>query len=88
MSDYNNMADRIMIKSDDSVVLRELKQRTKFKLVYEVDENRVTIPDSIIKEIKEVADTVTLRRTLVFSTSGLIAMPCIQLSEVARLNPI
>jgi len=72
------MADRIMIKYDDSVVLRELKQRMKFKLVYEVDENHVMILDSIIKEIKEVANIVTLRRTLVFSTSGLVAMQCIQ----------
>jgi hypothetical protein len=52
MSDYNYMGDRIMIKTDDNAVLRESKKWTKFKLVYEVNENRVTIPHSIIKEIK------------------------------------
>ena len=68
MSGNKNMADRILIKSDDSAVLREFKQRTQFKLVYEVDEALVRISDSTIKEIKEFTDTIILRRRLVFST--------------------
>lgn len=64
------MADRLLIKSDDSAVLRELKQQTKFKLVYEVGGDNVRIPDSAIKEIKEVADAVSLSRGSVFQSPG------------------
>lgn len=69
-SGYHNMADRLLIKSDDSAVLRELKQQTKFKLVYEVGGDNVRIPDSAIKEIKEVADAVSLSRGSVFQSPG------------------
>jgi len=69
-SGYHNIADRLLIKSDDSAVLRELKQQTKFKLVYEVGGDNVRIPDSAIKEIKEVADAVSLSRGSVFQSPG------------------
>jgi len=69
-SGYHNIADRLMIKSDDSAVLRELKQQTKFKLVYEVEGDNIRILNSTIKEIKEVADAVTLSRGSVFQSPG------------------
>jgi len=43
-------------------VMDVVKQQTKFKLVYEVEGDNIRIPNSTIKEIKEVADAVTLSR--------------------------
>eukprot|EP01018_Ginkgo_biloba_P028322 Gb_10598 [translate_table: standard] len=65
-SGYDNMTERVQIQSDDSAVLLEFKQRTGFKLVYNIDAVNVTVPDSTIKEIKEFADTVSLSRGLIF----------------------
>lgn len=70
MSGYNNMTNRIMIQSDDSAVLMEFKQRTKFKLVYVVDETIISIPDSTIREIKTFSDAVVLNRNIVFPASS------------------
>lgn len=68
-SGYDNKTDGIMIQSDDSAVLLQFKRKTKFKLIYKVDENNVTISDSSIKEIKTLADTVTLSRGVIYPSS-------------------
>lgn len=69
MSSYNNMTDRIMIQSDESAVLMEFKQLTKFKLVYFADETAISIPDSTIEEIKTFSHAVVLKRNVIFPAS-------------------
>lgn len=67
---YDNMTERVLIQSDDSAVLRKLRQNTTgYKLVYQIADPNVTVPDTTIKEIKEFADTVTLSRSVVLSAS-------------------
>lgn len=58
-----------MIQSDESAVLTEFKQLTKFKLVYVVDETAISIPDSTIEEIKTFSHAVALRRNVIFPAS-------------------
>ncbi|XP_057831884.2 glycerophosphodiester phosphodiesterase GDPDL6 isoform X1 [Cryptomeria japonica] len=70
ISGYDNKTDRIMIQSDDSAVLLQFKQKTKFKLIYKVDESNVIISDSSIKEIKTLADSVTIFRGVIFPSAS------------------
>ncbi|KAH9306372.1 hypothetical protein KI387_010776, partial [Taxus chinensis] len=66
MSGYDKIADRIRIQSDDSAVLLQFKQRTKFKLIYKVDENNMPISNAAIGEIKTLSETVSLSRGVIF----------------------
>lgn len=67
---YDKMTERVLIQSDDSAVLRKLRQNTTgYKLVYHIANPNVTVPDSSIKEIKEFADTVTLSRNTILTFS-------------------
>lgn len=72
---YDNMTERVLIQSDDSAVLRKLRQNTTgYKLVYQIVDSNVTVPDSTIKEIKEFADTVTLSRNAILPSSESFLM--------------
>lgn len=67
---YDKMTERVLIQSDDSAVLRKLRQNTTgYKLVYHIANPNVTVPDSSIKEIKEFADTVTLSRNTILTSA-------------------
>uniref|UniRef100_A0A0C9SB61 glycerophosphodiester phosphodiesterase n=1 Tax=Wollemia nobilis TaxID=56998 RepID=A0A0C9SB61_9CONI len=70
---YGNMTGKVMIQADDSAVLRKFRQ-TGYKLVYQILETTASLPDSTIKEIKGVADTVTLGRAVIFPTSDFFLM--------------
>uniref|UniRef100_A0A0D6QW44 glycerophosphodiester phosphodiesterase n=1 Tax=Araucaria cunninghamii TaxID=56994 RepID=A0A0D6QW44_ARACU len=66
MAGYDNMSDRLSIRSDDSAVLLQFKQIPTSNLVFTVDESSATVPDSTIQEIKGFANAVAVPRTLIY----------------------
>lgn len=62
----NQTALEVMILSTNSSVLVEFRQKTKFKLVYKIDESIRDAVASSIVEIKEFADAVAIDRQSVY----------------------
>ncbi|KAH9320905.1 hypothetical protein KI387_015544, partial [Taxus chinensis] len=83
---YGNMTDRVMIQSEDSAVLRKFRQKAAYKLVYQIDESDVSVPNATIKEIKGFADAVTLSRSVVFPTSDFFLMSTINIVNQMHLD--
>ncbi|WOK92005.1 hypothetical protein Cni_G00696 [Canna indica] len=64
---YNNQtALEVMILSTNSSVLVEFKQKTKYKLVYKIDESIRDAIASSITDIKEFADAVAIAKQSVY----------------------
>ncbi|RRT51621.1 hypothetical protein B296_00007110 [Ensete ventricosum] len=87
---YNNQtALEVMILSTNSSVLVEFRQKTKFKLVYKIDESIRDAVASSIVEIKEFADAVAIDRQSVypvtqqFTTSQTDIVPKLQNAGLA-----
>ncbi|CAN4103962.1 unnamed protein product [Withania somnifera] len=67
---YNNQtAKKVMIQSSDSSVLEEFK-KSKYELVYVVDNDIGDIGNSTLLEIKTFAKSVTITKESVFSSEG------------------
>ncbi|XP_050216847.1 glycerophosphodiester phosphodiesterase GDPDL3 [Mercurialis annua] len=62
----NQTAIDVMIQSSSSAVLMKLKDKTKYKLVYKVDENIRDALDATIQEIKKFANSVVVSKDSVF----------------------
>ncbi|XP_058081531.1 glycerophosphodiester phosphodiesterase GDPDL4-like isoform X2 [Magnolia sinica] len=62
----NQTAPDVMIRSTDSSVLENIKQQSKYKCVYKVDESIQDALNSSIEEIKRFADHVSIDRDSVF----------------------
>ncbi|RWW27580.1 hypothetical protein GW17_00007985 [Ensete ventricosum] len=86
---YNQTALEVMILSTNSSVLVEFRQKTKFKLVYKIDESIRDAVASSIVEIKEFADAVAIHRQSVypvtqqFTTSQTDIVPKLQNAGLA-----
>ncbi|KAH0706610.1 hypothetical protein KY289_011686 [Solanum tuberosum] len=65
---YNNQtAKKVMIQSKDSSVLKEF-EKSRYELVYMIDDNIRDIESSTISEIKSFASSVILTKNSVFRT--------------------
>ncbi|KAF5199105.1 Glycerophosphodiester phosphodiesterase [Thalictrum thalictroides] len=66
-SGYNNQtAQEVIIQSTNKAVLTRLKEQSKHKRMYMVDENIRSVDDSSIKDIKSFADYVAISKDSVF----------------------
>lgn len=63
---YDQTPQKVMIQSTDSSVLVEFKEKSKYQLVYEVDETIRDAVDSAIEDIKKFADHVVVAKRSVF----------------------
>ncbi|XP_054819092.1 glycerophosphodiester phosphodiesterase GDPDL3-like [Prosopis cineraria] len=59
-------AHKVMIQSASSSVLKKFKEKTKYELVYKIDEDVGDAVDSAVEDIKNVADSVVVKKTSVF----------------------
>ncbi|KAK4275377.1 hypothetical protein QN277_018469 [Acacia crassicarpa] len=57
---------KVMIQSTNSSVLKKFKAKTKYELVYKIEEDVGDAVDSAAKDIKNVADSVVVQKTSVF----------------------
>lgn len=64
----NQTGKKVMIRSSDSAVLSKFKTRSKYELVYLVDEDVRDILNSTILEIKKFASSVVVSKKSVFPT--------------------
>ncbi|KAG6423851.1 hypothetical protein SASPL_114255 [Salvia splendens] len=64
----NHTGKKVMIRSSDSAVLSKFKSRSKYELVYLVDEDVRDILNSTILEIKKFASSVVVSKKSVFPT--------------------
>jgi glycerophosphoryl diester phosphodiesterase len=62
----NQSAIDVMIQSSNSAVLMKFKDKTKYKLVYKVDENIRDALNATIQDIKTFADSVVVSKDSVF----------------------
>ncbi|KAL5987994.1 hypothetical protein ACLOJK_035757 [Asimina triloba] len=62
----NQTALDVMIQSSNSAVLEKLKQQTKYKRLYEVDESIRDAQNSSLLEIKSFADHVAIKKNSVY----------------------
>ncbi|KAK2969830.1 hypothetical protein RJ640_000647 [Escallonia rubra] len=64
---YSNETDkRAMILSSNSSVLKNIKRRSNYELVYEVDENIRDAQNSAVMDIKEFAHSVVMNKDSIF----------------------
>ncbi|KAK2991684.1 hypothetical protein RJ640_000393 [Escallonia rubra] len=64
---YSNETDkRAMILSSNSSVLKNIKKRSNYELVYEVDENIRDAQNSAVMDIKEFAHSVVMNKDSIF----------------------
>ncbi|KAJ0989755.1 hypothetical protein J5N97_008111 [Dioscorea zingiberensis] len=69
-SGFTNQTDQeVLIQSSSSAVLMKMKQKTKCKLVYMVDESIRDADASSIADIKHFADTVSVQKQSVYPQS-------------------
>lgn len=68
---YSQTPKKVMIQSIDSSVLKEFKEKSKYHLVYQVDETICDALDSTIKNIKKFADSVVIDKKSVFPQNSL-----------------
>jgi glycerophosphoryl diester phosphodiesterase len=61
-------SERVLIQSEDSAILKSLNQSASFALVYRISEVNVTITQDVVKQIKALANYVTLPRRLIQPT--------------------
>ncbi|XP_004294052.1 PREDICTED: glycerophosphodiester phosphodiesterase GDPDL3-like [Fragaria vesca subsp. vesca] len=62
----NQTALDVMIQSTNSSVLMKFKEKTKYKLVYEIEEDIGGAPDKTVQDIKKFANAVVIKKTSVF----------------------
>ena len=69
-ADYDEPgAPNVMIQSTDSSVLLKFKEKTKYELVYMIDEIVGDIDDSALSDIKTFAHSVVIKRGSVYLTN-------------------
>ncbi|KAF7815952.1 glycerophosphodiester phosphodiesterase GDPDL3-like [Senna tora] len=59
-------AQKVMIQSTNSSVLMKFKEKSHYELVYKIDEDISDAVDSAVKDIKNFADSVVVKKTSVF----------------------
>ncbi|KAF7831319.1 glycerophosphodiester phosphodiesterase GDPDL1-like [Senna tora] len=59
-------AQKVLIQSSNSSVLKEFRDKTKYELVYKIDENVGDAVNSAVEEIKSFADSVVVEKASVF----------------------
>jgi len=64
-------APNVMIQSTNSYVLLKFKEKTKYELVYMIDEIVGDIDDSALSDIKTFAHSVVIRKVSVYLTNEL-----------------
>ena len=62
----NQTALDVMIQSTNSSVLMNFKEKTKYKLVYVIEEDIGGAPDKTVQDIKKFANAVVIKKTSVF----------------------
>lgn len=62
--------NKVMIQSTNSSVLNKFKERTKYELVYKIEEDVGDAVDSAIEDIKKIADAVVIQKTSVFPVNS------------------
>lgn len=62
----NQTGKKVMIKSTNSSVLMKIKENANYELVYEVDENIRDATNATVRDIKDFADSVVVKKTSVF----------------------
>ncbi|XP_039118492.1 glycerophosphodiester phosphodiesterase GDPDL3-like [Dioscorea cayenensis subsp. rotundata] len=84
-SGYSNQTtQQVIIRSSNSAVLVKLKQQTKYKLEYMVDESIRDADNASITDIKKFADSVSINKQSIFpKTAGFITT---QTGVVKRLK--
>ncbi|XP_039141925.1 LOW QUALITY PROTEIN: glycerophosphodiester phosphodiesterase GDPDL4-like [Dioscorea cayenensis subsp. rotundata] len=69
MSALNQTDQEVLIQSSSSAVLMKMKQKTKCKLVYKVDESIGDADNSSITDIKHFADIVAVQKQSIYPQS-------------------
>ncbi|XP_020204465.1 glycerophosphodiester phosphodiesterase GDPDL4 isoform X1 [Cajanus cajan] len=67
-------APKVMIQSTNSSVLLKVKNKTKYELVYKIDEIVHDAVDSAISDIKRFAHSVVIQKASVYPVSKLFGM--------------
>ncbi|KAM0941589.1 putative glycerophosphodiester phosphodiesterase [Dioscorea sansibarensis] len=70
-SGYNNQTtQQVIIRSSNSAVLVKLKQQTKYKLEYMVDESIRDADNASLTDIKKFADSVSINKQSIYPTTA------------------
>ncbi|KAM5584331.1 hypothetical protein ABKV19_003948 [Rosa sericea] len=67
----NQIALDVMIQSSNSSVLMKFKEKSKYKLVYKIEENIGDAPDKTVQDIKKFADAVVINKASVLPDNQL-----------------
>ncbi|PRQ33309.1 putative glycerophosphodiester phosphodiesterase [Rosa chinensis] len=67
----NQTALDVMIQSSNSSVLMKFKEKSKYKLVYKIEEDIGDAPDKTVQDIKKFADAVVINKASVFPENQL-----------------
>ena len=62
----NGTAPKVMIRSTDSAVLKEFKDKKNYELVYRVDETIRDAPDATIEDIKAFANSIVINKDSIY----------------------
>ncbi|ERN18301.1 hypothetical protein AMTRI_Chr10g230030 [Amborella trichopoda] len=82
----NQMRQQVMIQSTDSSVLTAFKQKTKYKIVYEVENAISGVQNMAIDDLKGFADAVAVRRSSLFSFHGSFIEASTNVVKTLHLN--